>query len=518
MIKRASETPAAVSRWRNEFAKAMDGLRDDTKPERWSDVFVPTGHYKALHPETMLVEGMRGAGKSFWTTVLSSPELRKNLASSNTELWLKAALESITDCRAISFDGHSGGGAPEQPRFIKPDASAVTQWLAQPGFDAKIFWELMVLTQFSIDPELGLPVPDKFEPWAQRMAWAQQNPERVHRALALVDQSLTAKREVVLIVIDGLDRVSNRFSDTQALMRGLFQLLLDFRFARGLRFKVFVREDILSHAASAVSDASKLMSEKVTLDWSQQDLFGLAFHYIAQGSDAFKRRYESVTGFSWKNYERNLDNEKLLDSALQEKFWIWLAGPHMGKASNKGHSYPWIGKHLSDGKGRTSPRTFLWAIKEALTDSIKRASNTYLILHPESIRDGVRQASLNRVNELDNEYVWVRSAMESIKGAGLKVPMDWSELNKAWQSNKYAVIAAIDSLNQSTKNTMLPWEDIATNNEKIIALRDTLERIGIIQIKQRAGLDRIDLPDIYRLAYKIPRTGGVAVIKKNRTI
>ncbi len=497
-----------IPRRREEFAKAMESLRGDTEPQDWSDVFVPEGHYKALHPQTMLVEGMRGAGKSFWTKVLSDSLLRENLASSTTELWLQSELKKLTDCKAILWDGTQTSST-----LRLPEAVTVKQWLTDLDFEPKIFWALVVLLQFPIDPGLGLPEADEYDPWTNRMVWAQKNPTRISNALHLLDKGLIAKKEMTLIAIDGLDRVSSRFADTQKLMRGLFQLLLDFRYAKGLRFKVFVREDILTHAAATVSDASKLMNEKVSLDWSQQDLFGLAYHFLAQKSAIFRERHGAVTGISWRQIHSRWENTILLDESMQERFWVWLASRYMGNAPTKGHTYTWIGKHLADGKGRISPRIFLTAIKGAFVESVNTHSTHSHILHHEAIREGVRIASANRVSELDNEYKWVRNAIEAIKTAGKTVPMDWSTLRPLWGAGRPGVISQIEA-KHSEENALIPWDEKAGIDEKIIALRDTMENIGVLQIRQRSGEDRVDLPDIYRLAYKIGRAGGIAVNRK----
>lgn len=496
--------------WREDFAKTMQDIRGDSEPQDWSDVFVPAGHFKALHPQTMLVEGMRGAGKSFWTKVLSDERLRKSLSTSATEVWLQSELAKLTDCKAILWDStHVDSG------LRRPDPISVKTWMSNPEFEPKLFWALVVLLQFTVDPRLGLPEEDPFDPWKSRMSWAQLNPARVHNALHLIDRKLSAEGKVTLIVVDGLDRVSSRFADTQKLMRGLFQLLLDFRYARGLRLKAFVREDILTHAAVTVSDASKLMNEKVTLEWSRQDLFGLAFHYMAQKSKLFRDRHSAITGTSWKLVHSRYENALLLDEELQERFWVWLSSPYMGSAPTKGHTYTWISKHLADGKGRISPRTFLAAIKEALAESVKSHSDHLFILHHEAIRQGVRLASANRVQELDNEYLWVRTAIEAVKQHNKTVPIDWAALRSLWRGAKPGVITQIENKHQES-NALIPWDEGATLDEKVIALRDTMENIGVVQVRQRSGEERVDFPDIYRLAYKIGRAGGIAVNRRSK--
>jgi hypothetical protein len=495
-----------IGRWRDAFAKTMANLRPDSPPETWKDVFVPPTHYKALHPQTMLVEGMRGAGKSFWTKVLHDTALRNSLAQSNTDVRLKAELQRITDCKALLWDKTDSQDLPDQ--------ISVTRWLSNPDFEPMLFWAVVVLAQFEIDPALGMPVSDPFEPWKARVEWAQGNPERVTRAIKLLDSKFTAAGETVLVVIDGLDRVSTRFAHTQSLMRGLFQLLLEFRYAKGLRFKVFVREDILSNAAATVSDASKIINEKVTLDWTQQDLFGLAFHTIAQEEGTFRRRYEEISAISGKSVGERWDHPELLNAVTQEKFWVWLAGPYMGNTATKGHTYSWIFKHLADGKGRISPRTFLLAVKESLTVTQHNYAAHEFIIHHEAIRDGVRLASNARVGELDNEYHWVRQAVEIIQTKGRTVPIDWTDLRSIWMSNKASGADTVSLIEKQQANALIPWESDSDWDTKVNALRDTMSNIGVLQLRERQSVLRIDLPDIFRLAYKIGRNGGIAVNRK----
>lgn len=495
-----------ILRWRSAFSKAMGDLRPDTPPESWKDVFVPPSHYKALTPKTMLVEGMRGAGKSFWTKVLHDPILRKALSHSNTDIWLRDELQQISDCKALLWDKTSSQDLPNQ--------ISVSRWLSEPDFEPMLFWAAVVLGQFEIDPQLGMPIEDLYDPWSQKIQWAQENPERIIRALKALDKQFTASNQIVLVVIDGLDRVSNQFAHTQSLMRGLFQLLLEFRYAKGLRFKVFVREDIISNTGATVSDASKIINEKVTLDWTQQDLFGLAFHFIAQKESLFQRRFAEISKTTGKFTGERWEHPNLLNKETQEDFWIWLAGPYMGNAATKGHTYSWIFKHLADGKGRISPRTFLLAVSYSLSATQSNYSGHDLIIHHEAIRDGVRKASEARVDELDNEYFWVRRAIEIIKTKGRTVPIDWSELRQIWLSHKAMENDTISLIEKEQKNALIPWQADSDWETKANFLRDTMSNIGVLQLRERQGVLRIDLPDIFRLAYKVGRNGGIAVHKK----
>ena len=52
---------------------------DETPAAR--HLYLPASHAKALHPNTTLIQGMRGSGKSFWFAALQSGDLRALLGS-----------------------------------------------------------------------------------------------------------------------------------------------------------------------------------------------------------------------------------------------------------------------------------------------------------------------------------------------------------------------------------------------------------------------------------------------------
>ena len=511
----ATTSNRLIFRWRNDFVKAMENFRSDMPPEEWADVYIPQGHLKALHPQSMLIEGMRGSGKSFWSRVFTQPHLRHALSQSAIDGWLKDELALITDCKGILWDKTDNSTS-------LPNKASVKNWLDSSSFDPMLFWAVIVLCQFPIDDALGMPEGDIYDKWTARIQWAQVNPERVMSALHLCNEKQSSKAEQILVVIDGFDVVSTKFSHTQALMRGIFQLLLEFRYAKGLRFKVFVREDILKASETAVSDASKLINEKVTLDWKPSDLFGLVFHFLAQQSSYFRNRFEIETGQKFKRYaagtSSRFEHPSLTTVETQEKMWKWLAGPFMGSTPTKGHTYSWIIKHLEDGKSRISPRTFLNAVKVSLeeTASNSKYSEHSLVIHHEAIREGVRRASQDRVEELNDEYLWVHKALGILKLKSKTVPINWSELLAVWKEGNKQFQDVISVVEKTAEQTLIPWDmDVNLSlDDKAIHLLETMINIGVFQLRERQNVKRVDLPDIYRLGYRIGRNGGIAVQKK----
>lgn len=503
-------TPQFTERQRNtlreQLEKALARIRTDGSPEDWADVYIPPSHLQALDPQRMVVEGMRGSGKSFWTGVLTNPEFRKELGAQDIGFDLKQALLSIQQSYRIALDAGTQGTA-------FPNSDELKQLLALPGVKSETIWMVAILRLFPVDAELGMPVStDKYDAWTAPVAWAGLNPARLSNGLALLDQQLAQNRQTALVVIDAIDRASNDLSQVSAMGAGLLRVLLEFRFAKGLRIKAFFREDVLSRASPSVVDGSKLLNNKVVLQWNQSELYGLAFYRMAQHSPAFREQFRQITGFTWRQDRvQRYVCDQASNPDTQKLFWRALVGDYMGKAATKGHSYPYIFNHLSDGLGRVAPRIFLVALREALTSTNSQYAEKPYVIYPEAIKDGVRKASSDRVEELKTEYLWIDPALNCIRAQKETVPIDRATLESIWLANGAAVLNEIDAMRSEA---LIPWRSDAGNVAKIESLRTTLDQIGVIKSRMKGDCERIEIPDIYRLAYRIGRKGGISTNKK----
>lgn len=377
-----------------------------------------------------------------------------------------------------------------------------------------MIWAVAILRLFPHDPELGMPQStDAYDSWTKPVAWAGEHPARLFNGLAFLDQRLAAARQTNLVVIDAIDRVSFDLSLVVQMGAGLLRVLLELRYAQGLRVKAFFREDVLSRASPSVVDASKLLNNKVVLAWSQTELYSLAFSRIAQDSGLFQTQFKRLTGLTWKrDSAQRYVCHNVNDAKVQTLFWRALVGDYMGNSANKGHSYPYIFNHLSDGLERVAPRTFLQTLKEALVATVARYADTDHVIHHEAIKDGVREASTKRDTELNEDYRWVAPALACLSKAKATVPIDWAALKDIWLSNEAAVLTDIEAMRGTA---LIPWETSASTHIKIDELRRTLTQIGIIKIKTIKGQDeRIEIPDIYRLAHKIGRNGGISTRRR----
>lgn len=491
---------------REQLGKALQRIQTDGASQDWADVYIPDSHLQALDPHRMVVEGMRGSGKSFWTGVLTSEGLRQELCTQNIGFDLKQALSSIRQSNRIALDGGTQGTA-------FPNNAELDTLLSLPGVDAETIWRVAILKLFPVDPALGMPSStDPYDQWTTPVRWAGQNRARLVNGLALLDQQLAQNQQTALVVIDAIDRASHDLSQVAIMGSGLLRVLLDFRFAKGLRIKAFFREDVLSRASPSVVDGSKLINNRVVLQWSQAELYGLAFYRMAQHSSAFREQFDRVTGYKWRQDSAQrfvCDQASYADS--QKLFWRVLVGDYMGKAATKGHSYPYIFNHLCDGLGRVAPRNFLVALREALNVTIDQYSDRPYVIHYEAIKDGVRKASTDRVEELKTEYAWIDPAINCIHAQKETIPIDRTTLENIWLEQSQAVLDEIEAMRA---RALIPWRSDAAVGTKIDALRSTLTQIGVIKSRMKGDCERIEIPDIYRLAYKIGRKGGISTSKK----
>ena len=125
-----------------------------------------------------------------------------------------------------------------------------------------------------------------------------------------------------------------------------------------------------------------------------------------------------------------LSDEIKKDNADPARLVRELAGPWMGRDRRRGVPYVWAVGHLADGKGRTSPRSFLAAIRQAAEDSLERYPDHPLPLHYESIKRGIQKASEIRVDEMAEDYPWMRTFMSPL--AGLTVPCEYALIEQRW--------------------------------------------------------------------------------------
>lgn len=452
-------------------------------------LYLPAVHAKALNPNNMLVQGIRGSGKSFWCAALQSANLRRLLG--------KASGLPIESVVTIGFSERPPGG-----RF--PNKDTLSKMLDD-GYDPRRIWQTVIFQQV-----MGEQAPADFvalSGWGARIEWLASHPEQLEKCLYEADQSLQQQGKMHLVLFDALDRSADDWHKMNALLRGLLSMVLEFRPYQALRLKVFVRPDQLEDAAvTSFPDASKVMAQKVTLEWLRRDLYGLLWQYLAnakKGGEQFREGViECVPGITWRQDDEawHVPERMRAVESIQRQVFHAITGPWMGRDKRRGLPYSWLPNHLADSRSEVSPRSFLAALREAAEDSPRAQQET--VLHFESIKRGVQEASKIRVQEIEEDYPWIRTLLSPLEG--MSVPADMADIREKWQGT-----GALGALQQGVDADTVRLPPLHIDDGADGVLRD-LVALGLME---RLKDGRINLPDVYRVGYGLRRKGGVKPVK-----
>lgn len=456
-------------------------------------LYVPPLHIKALSLDNMLVQGIRGAGKSAWWGALQSREHRRLLVRVTG-----AAVRGIDEDTAVT----PGFGAVVDPDNY-PGPDVLTSLLGQA--EARVIWRTVILhhvLRAHEDRTLG-------NDWSERVKWVQENPEPVERLLASIDSHLAQQNRRHLVLFDALDRTANNDRDRlRKLLRGLLQVLLELRSMRAIRAKAFVRPDmLLDPAVSSFPDASKVINNDVKLGWRAAELFALLWQHLSnapEGSDVFRKEcaergagtFAEETGV-WRSPPAMQQ-----DDQTQTAIFHALTGPYMGRSGKKpdsgkkrGVPYTWLPKHLADALGQVSPRSFLSALRHAADRS--RADSPYP-LHHEAVKEGVQHASGIRVIEVREDFGWVATLMEPLKG--IHVPAEEQQIVELWQKSE-------------TLKKVRETPDALAPRYLEEGYSGLIKELTELAFCERLSDSRINIPDVYRVGFGLARKGGLKPVR-----
>lgn len=478
----------AIRRGVRETAEVLDqaGAISSRAP---GYTYVPPSHARALDPDATLIEGIRGAGKSFWFAQLASASHREFVRSRFPEARLPE-----------SIDVAQGFGTGVQVSQA-PDTDTLAG-LAR-NFTARTIWRAVVAHQARIGGDFAV-----LKTWKNRVAWVQNNPEEYAEALEAADRKLVRQGKTLLVLFDALDRMAEDWQHIRTLAKGLLQVALDMRSTRAIRCKLFVRPDLLQDPAiTSFPDYAKLLATKASLVWHRADLYALLYQclgHASSSSKAFKALVADVMGTVPRPAKQGWTVPVRLrrDELLQEALFEQISGTAMGSSTKRGKPYTWLVNHLQDGLNQVSPRSFYAALGKAAAET---ATDYELPLDYRGIQRGVQEASQIRVQEITEDYPWVRDVMAPLKG-NLIVPCDSSDIVQIWKAdNTVAKLQA--QLQKKGAPVKLPPQNI---DQGAVGILLDLEPLGMVQ---RIPGNRIQMPDVYRVAFGFGRRGGVKPLR-----
>lgn len=473
---------------RGALAALPEGVSYDEDPAP-EQVYLPPSHVKAMDPNSMLVTGMRGAGKTFWWAALQQSDVR-NAIHQATE---RSALSESTEIRT------GFGIRPALDQY--PDKDILRTLMAE-RIEPRTIWRTVQAWQLA---ESRHPLRRQ-KSWKNRVMFVHENPESIAQLFQDADAKFSRKDVFLLVLYDALDRSSDDWKDMYALIRGLMQTALDMRAYRRLRVKMFLRSDQVAETEIAdFPDASKVLSSSIELSWPARELYGLLWHTLINSGSHSARAFRTflgrrnvltteVSGKSVFSVHRKLISK---EDMQREKFHV-VTGPWMGRNARRGFPYTWIPNHLGDTEGRVSPRSFLKALRTAAENTTEWNPDYEYALHFDSIKRGVQEASRIRVAELKEDYPWVDRVLNPL--SGMTVPCRFEEIEERWKEKNVLKRLSKDVGQDAVKLPPLHIEGGARG------VRQDLEGLGIFL---RLRDHRVNIPDVFRVGYGLGRKGGV---------
>ncbi|MGV9556565.1 hypothetical protein [Streptomyces sp. NPDC003401] len=483
--------PLSVEEYRALLAGALPEATDaDTAEPKVESLFTPDTHRAALYVDSTVVRGGRGVGKTFWYRSLLDGTLREIAAQEYGIERLRRVTVSQGFGAALKHDLYPGPGTLRQ--------------LVEEGVRPYDLWYAVLLTAF------GQPELRELPEWRDRALWVRNNPGAAERTVQNVDQEAQRQGITHLILFDALEHLHRVRAQADRLVGGILELALAMRLGtRGIRFKVFIRPDMYDGALLHFPDASKLASNAAALTWSRANLYGLLFHTMGNHDSDLAARFRQLTG----GWQGEADGRRHVPPALlsgdeqfQSEQFTLIAGPYMGSNFRKGHTFTWLPNHLMDGVEQVSPRSFLSALQKALSETRGQYAGHEFALHHEGIRRGVQKASETRVTEVGEDMPWVEQAIKPL--AGHQVPIEQEKVEALWEESRL-VDALREDAERYVPDELQDETRVRTgprHPENPALLIGELIALGVMR-RRRDG--RIDLPDVYRIAFGVGRKGGV---------
>ena len=461
--------------------------------------FLPVPNYRrVLEPDTLLVLGGRGVGKTELFRLLANEQGREALIET-------AQNKAFPGGERTHWVAAFGRTRQREKSFPTPED--VAQALGSTNeLGWRAFWLGLLLGVVLSHP---LPesaaafqdVPAPLRTLLQRSLtqvslWqpqVQQHLELINRLLDALDTSLARNDHWLFVTYDELDRLVPSYLGLAAPLRELLALWLD-RWRRWdrIRPKIFLRTDLFREEFLGFPDASKLRAHQLRLEWQTPWLYRMLVKRLANAGSLMTSYLGSISGLLLREHSTLgwtvSDREELFEQLVEK-----LVGKYMGAGPTKGATYRWIPNHLQDAGGQIAPRSFLKLFALAAQGRLDRRPADALLdsalLHPSDLQGALMETSEDRIRELaQEEYPWLEALKSSL--SGFEVPALGPSFTKLIGRTRWSTA-------QAEKRP--PVQD----PEAIIGY---LAQLGIIE---RRPDGKINVPEIYLYGFGLKRRGGV---------
>jgi hypothetical protein len=464
--------------------------------EKFLKNFLPIADYRyVLEPNTLLILGGRGVGKTELFRLLAIPSGRKSLVES-------LGIRSLPDLSKTTWIAGFGRTGKIGKRFPTPEAVEIQMDKAATNIAWRSFWIGLILGVLlqqedfkfkdflieQIDVEIvnllrdNLPLLSKWHPLVN------QNLEELNSVLDKLDQKLIETDDWLLVTYDELDRLVASYTALATPIRELLALWLDrSRRWERIRPKIFLRTDLFREDFLSFPDASKLQAHQIRLEWKHSWLYQLLIKRLVNSGTEMTEYLQNIPGLIIEN-QIGLGWTVALNEKLFEELIERMIGKYMGANAKKGITYRWIPNHLQDAGARIAPRSFLKLFALAAERQMEQSAldeQNKMLLQPSNLQGALMDTSNDRIKELQEEYPWLESLKTSLHG--LQAPMQ-----------KTIFLDAVKSTIWSPEK-----QPPVTKPEGILQY---LLQLGVVESRSDG---RINIPEIYLYGFGVKRSGGV---------
>ena len=399
----------------DEFHTIDSPFAEDASVETLVKHFVrPSDMTGILHPDTMLIVGAKGAGKTWmWRYLVHMAPPRADESSRFIAGHAPAVNESEAGplqltksaIREIEKSAQMVRRATHQAfwryyAIARLNSSVrADQLAAAVGRDRSEKKALTDLLKASSGKALSRAI--------EACLLLPKTSTLAEEAIQFMDSHMRAKDQSRILCFDGLDTDFEGRNLKESTAR-LLEVVMESRSKlRCVRFKVFVREDIW--ADISLQNRSHFATAMIELRWQPEDLWKIALDQLSE-SPKYLALIESIQPGISKPWPVNNDTLE----ALLTPFWGRTVEGRKGRG--KARTARYVQKRILDAKGRVFPRTMLQVLSRAVIEQRKKPPTAGRVISFAALRAALENASVQRVDDLTKEYAHLRPYLEAMRG------------------------------------------------------------------------------------------------------
>jgi len=400
--------------------------------DQLAHIFQRTANFPAfLSERTVLIRGAKGTGKSLLFRLFTESSIQaRELAAQSSNL------------EAVDFIRVHGPQSPQGDLTLtSADFAHFEEQAGQEQWSR--LWSVYSLLKLvdkdnlaSLSPMLQTGITPLLQStashedtllWLIEIVCSPLSGAIIEDALRTINQQLTKTRHKAWLFYDGLDLGFGSTPQDLQRRRRAVQGLLSWWLELGnaldnLKAKIFIREDLWQSLGS-FPNRTHYIGRDLVLKWKEEDLWRFLLRQIIEFSPTFTQYLAQLTITT-----DTLDSTEIasLRKALD---------PLWGEQQSGQRVYRWVLNRIVDSQENWFPRSLILLVVKALEiENRKGHLESERILQSDSLKEAVREVSMERVAALQEEYPELVSASRALDGK--RSPLSKETLAEIWRDSE----------------------------------------------------------------------------------